>query len=283
MGIVNTTPDSFSDGGAFFAQNTFSAERAVEHALQLAAEGADILDIGGESSRPGAEAVSEAEELYRVIPVIEGIRQHNAIIRISIDTTKYNVAEAALQAGASIINDISGLQHEPRLAGLAAAHNASLVIMHIQGTPRTMQASPHYADVVGEVMQFLERQIAFARSCGVQHIIADVGIGFGKTLEHNLTLLRHHHEFLRLGVPLLLGISRKSWLGKLLNIDIAHERDTATLAAHLLLLGHGASIIRVHNVRLLHEARRIHAALAQTALTQTALTSAYATQEQAPR
>lgn len=255
MGIVNVTPDSFSDGGQFL-----NADRAIEHAFRLVAEGADILDIGGESSRPGAAGISATEELRRVLPVIEGIRSR-LNVPISIDTTKYNVAEAALKAGVTIINDISGLQAEPRLAQLAARYDAGLVIMHMQGTPRTMQHSPHYKDVVGEVFSFLERQIGYAQRCGVQKIWADVGIGFGKTAEHNWALLRYHEAFAELGVPLLLGISRKSFLGKLLGIEQADERDTATLITHLLLLHANVHIIRVHNVGLFDQARRIYNAL----------------------
>jgi dihydropteroate synthase len=258
MGVINVTPDSFSDGGKFFA-----GERAFEQAARLIEEGADMLDIGGESSRPGAESVSEQEELRRVIPVVEVVRRVHATIPISVDTVKYAVAEAALQAGATIINDISALRHEPRLAELAARHNAALVLMHMKGTPRTMQQEPQYKDVVSEVKEFLHQQIAFAKSHGVERIYADVGIGFGKTLEHNLALLRNHHEFAELGVPLVLGISRKSFLGKLLHLDVAAERDVATLAAHLLLLGAGVSVVRVHNVALLSAARTLHAALSE--------------------
>ncbi len=259
MGVVNVTPDSFSDGGKWFERS-----RAVEHALQLIADGADILDVGGESSRPGAEAVPMAEELQRVIPVIEGIRAVHPTIPISVDTTKYAVAKSALEAGATMLNDITGLTAEPRLAELAARFEAALVIMHIQGTPRTMQIQPTYTNVVREVFAFLERQIAFARSCGASKLYADVGIGFGKTVEHNLQLLKHHAEFAALGVPMLLGISRKSFLGKILGIDVAAERDNATLALHLLLFGAfdaGVSIVRVHNVLQMAQARTLWQAL----------------------
>jgi dihydropteroate synthase len=259
MGVVNVTPDSFSDGGKWFER-----PRAVEHALQLIADGADILDVGGESSRPGAEAVPMIEELQRVIPVIEGVRAVHPTIPISIDTTKYAVAKSALEAGATMLNDITGLTAEPRLAELAAQFGAELVIMHIQGTPRTMQVQPTYTNVVREVFAFLERQIAFARSCGATKLYADVGIGFGKTVEHNFELLRHHAEFAALGVPMLLGISRKSFLGKILGIDVAAERDSATLALHLLLLkgfDAGVSIVRVHNVAQIAQARTLWQAL----------------------
>ncbi len=263
MGVVNVTPDSFSDGGRFF-----TPDRAVQHAMELVAQGADMVDIGGESSRPGAESVQEHEEIRRVVPVIAAIRAAHPTIPISIDTVKYGVAKAALEAGATMLNDISGLQQEPRLAELAGEFRVPLVLMHCKGTPRTMQQNPHYDDVVQEVHTFLAKQIAFARSCGVQEVYADVGIGFGKTVEHNVTLLKHHHEFATLGVPLLLGVSRKSLFGKLLGIAEPQERDYATLATHLFLLQAQASvtnIIRVHNVAIFAQARTLLHAL-QSAL-----------------
>lgn len=256
MGIVNVTPDSFSDGGAYN-----EAEAAVAHALQLVQDGADILDIGGESSRPGAAEIPAHEELQRVVPVIEGIRKANADIPISIDTVKYDVARAALQAGATMINDISGLDSEPRLAELAAEYEVPLILMHMAGTPRTMQQNPTYNDVVQDVFDALAAKIERARSLGAQQLYADVGIGFGKTMEHNLQLLANHKKFTELGVPLLLGLSRKSFLGKLLGIEKAQERDVATLAMHLLLQDSGAEIIRVHNVQYLVQARVLHRAL----------------------
>lgn len=255
MGIVNVTPDSFSDGGVYN-----EAEAAVAHALQLVQDGADILDIGGESSRPGAAEIPAHEELQRVVPVIEGIRKANADIPISIDTVKYDVARAALQAGATMINDISGLDSEPRLAELAAEYEVPLVLMHMAGTPRTMQQNPTYNDVVQDVFDALAAKLERARSLGAKQLYADVGIGFGKTMEHNLQLLANHKKFTDLGVPLLLGLSRKSFLGKLLGIEKAQERDVATLAMHLLLQDSGADIIRVHNVQYLAQARVLHRA-----------------------
>lgn len=252
MGIVNVTPDSFSDGGKYF-----DSSAAINHALTLIDQGADIVDIGGESSRPGAQNISEAEEIGRVLPVIEAVRSINSEIPISIDTVKYSVAKVALSAGASMINDITGLKNEPRLAELAAEYNADLVIMHIQGSPRTMQSNPFYDDVVQDVFSQLSKQIEFAKSVGVRKIYADVGIGFGKIVEHNVELLKNHKKFLELGVPLLLGISRKSFLGKYLGIEKAENRDFATLAAHLLLLDSGAEIIRVHNVEIFSQARKL--------------------------
>ncbi|MCS7169977.1 MAG: dihydropteroate synthase [Candidatus Kapabacteria bacterium] len=252
MGVINVTPDSFSDGGL-----CAEFQAAIEHALQLVEEGADILDIGGESTRPGAEPVPVEEELRRVVPVVEGIRRHHREIPISIDTTKYEVAAGALAAGATMLNDISALRFDPRIGELAAEHDVPLVLMHMQGTPRTMQDNPRYSDVVAEVKAFLQERIAYARGLGVRHIIADVGIGFGKTVEHNWELLRRHREFLALGVPMLLGISRKSFLGKTLGIEDPRRRDCATALLHALLLDSGISIVRVHNVALMAQLRRL--------------------------
>ncbi len=252
MGIVNVTPDSFSDGGLYA-----EPAAAIEHALELVEQGADILDIGGESTRPGALPVPVEEELRRVIPVIEGIRRHNRTVPISVDTTKYEVAAAALAAGATMLNDISALRFDPRIGELAAQHDVPVVLMHMQGTPRTMQQNPHYTDVVAEVKAFLQERIAYARSLGIRQMFADVGIGFGKTVQHNWELLRRHREFLELGVPLLLGISRKSFLGATLGIQEPRQRDCATALLHALLLDSGASVIRVHNVALLVQLRRL--------------------------
>ncbi len=244
MGIVNVTPDSFSDGGLFI-----NSKNAIDHAFKLIDDGADILDIGGESSRQNADEISIEEELQRVIPVIEGIRRINTSIEISIDTVKYEVAKAALDVGAGIINDISGLNHDKRLAALAAEYNAGLILMHIRGTPRTMQNDPHYTNVVQEVFDELNGKIAYAHSFDAKNVMADVGIGFGKTPEHNWTLLRNLSKFEKLGVPMVLGISRKSFLGKLLGIESPIERDAATALLHALLLKEKIDIIRVHSVQ----------------------------------
>lgn len=256
MGILNATPDSFSDGGRYN-----STEAALSHAIDLYDQGTDILDIGGESTRPGAEGVPAKDELERVIPIIQAIKKELPQLIISIDTTKYDVAKAALDAGAEIVNDISGLDFEPRLAELTSSYDASLVIMHMQGKPRTMQSDPHYGDVVDDVLALIEKKIDFARSRGVKKIIADVGIGFGKTIEHNLELLNRHSEFQRLGVPLLLGISRKSFIGKILEIDVPQERDLPTALLHALLLNSGAEILRVHNVRQIEMLKKLAIAL----------------------
>jgi dihydropteroate synthase len=243
MGILNVTPDSFSDGGLHFG-----TEQAISHGLKLLADGADILDIGGESTRPGAPEVSEDEENRRVIPVIEGILKEKPETVISIDSTKYEVAKQALQSGARIINDISGLDKDIRLAELASETGAALILMHIQGIPRTMQANPVYGNVVAEVFDKLQSKIETAGKYGVTDIIADIGIGFGKTVEHNLQLLKNIEIFYKLGVPLLLGISRKSFIGKTLGIETPSERDMASAMIHALLPGFGGDIIRVHNV-----------------------------------
>lgn len=244
MGIINVTPDSFSDGGLFV-----KPEAAVEWGLKLIEDGADILDIGGESTRPNSESISITEELKRVIPVIEGIKKRNPEAVISIDTTKYEVAKEAVESGATIINDVSGLRNDLRLSKLAAEKNCSLIIMHMQGTPKTMQTNPTYDNVVEEILQFLRQQIEVAKRYGVKTIFADVGIGFGKTVEHNWELLRNLDKFSQLGVPLLLGISRKSFIGKTLNIANPIERDIPTLLLHSLLLRFDIDTIRVHNVK----------------------------------
>lgn len=244
MGIVNVTPDSFSDGGMFY-----DSKAAVAWGLKLLEDGADILDIGGESTRPGSDPVSVTEELRRVIPVIEGIKKERPDAVISIDTTKYDVAKAAIEAGATIINDVSGLQNDIRLASLAGEKNCTLVIMHMLGTPKTMQINPKYENVVEEIFSFLKNKIDIAKQFGVKSIVADVGIGFGKTVEHNWELLRNIPRFYELNVPLLLGISRKSFIGKTLNIDNPIERDLPTLLLHSLLLNFKIDIIRVHNVK----------------------------------
>lgn len=256
MGILNVTPDSFSDGGNFFGKND-----AVAQALKLLHDGADIIDIGGESTRPGAESISENEEIKRVLPVIEDLKRIIPDCVISVDTTKFGVAKAAAEAGAAIINDISGLGIAPELAPLAAKMDLSLILMHIQGAPRTMQTNPQYKDVVREVYDFLHEKIEFARTAGVKKIYADVGIGFGKTLEHNLELLRNLSEFKKLGAPIVLGISRKSFIGKILDIPNPEERDVPTALIHALLLGSDVDIIRVHNVEMISRLKRLYLAI----------------------
>ncbi len=256
VGIVNVTPDSFSDGGQYFEPHA-----AIAHARMLVEDGAEMLDVGGESSRPGAEPITAAEELRRVLPVIEGIRREYPTIPISIDTTKAEVARAALDAGATMINDISAGRFDPAMLPLAAERHVPIVLMHMQGTPQTMQHNPTYTDVVREVFEFLQERIAAARACGVETIIADVGIGFGKTLEHNLTLLRNLSRFRELRVPLYVGLSRKRFLGALTGIENPRERDIPTALAHALLLDLPIDYIRVHAVRYIAQLRVLWRAL----------------------
>lgn len=243
MGIVNVTPDSFSDGGDFY-----TIDKAFKHSLKLIEQGADILDIGGESTRPGAEAVSTEEEVRRVVPLVERIRESNRNIQISIDTTKYEVAKQALKSGADFINDISGLTFDPRLAELSGEYKKPIIIMHMRGTPRTMQENPAYDNVVEDVFSELADKICQAKNLGAFQVIADVGIGFGKTKEHNWELLKHHQRFEDLGVELLLGISRKSFIHKTFDIENPKNRDLETVLIHSILLKDSIDYIRVHNV-----------------------------------
>jgi dihydropteroate synthase len=241
MGVVNVTPDSFSDGGRYL-----DARTAIGHGEQLAAEGAAILDVGGESTRPGADPVSEQEELRRVVPVVEGLA---GVARISIDTSKVAVAAAALDAGADYVNDVTAFRSDPGLARLVAERGVDCCLMHMLGTPRTMQRDPRYDDVVSEVKAFLEARLAYAVGEGVaeQRVMLDPGIGFGKTVEHNLELIRRLDEIVAIGRPVVFGVSRKSFLGKLTGRGVG-ERTVATAAANVLALERGASIFRVHDV-----------------------------------
>jgi dihydropteroate synthase len=245
MGVVNVTPDSFSDGGLFL-----DADAAVGHGRRLAEEGAAILDIGGESTRPGAAPVAEDEELRRVLPVVERLAADAAQARLSIDTTKSGVARAALDAGATIVNDVSAFRFDPTLAGLVADSDADCCLMHMLGEPRTMQQDPRYDDVVSDVKAFLEERLAFAVSEGIdeERVWLDPGIGFGKTVEHNLELLRRLDEIVAIGRPVVVGTSRKSFLGKLVGGRDEGERLPGTIATNVLALERGASVFRVHDV-----------------------------------
>jgi dihydropteroate synthase len=255
MGVVNVTPDSFSDGGLFL-----DPERAIEHGRALVAEGADVLDVGGESTRPGAAAVPEDEELARVLPVIEGLAEAGA--SISIDTSKLAVADAALAAGASIVNDITALRAAPEIGALCAERGVELVLMHMQGSPRTMQEDPTYDDVVGDVKAFLAERMQFALAEGVaeEQIWLDPGIGFGKTVDHNLELLRRFAELTELGRPLVVGTSRKTFIGKLTGAEV-DERLGGTVASCALALAGGARMLRVHDVRAVREGMTVAAAI----------------------
>lgn len=250
MGIVNVTPDSFSDGEKF---NT--TEKAIEHALQLVEEGADILDIGGESTRPGATPVPLDEELNRVIPVIEGLRHVG--VPLSIDTYKPQVMQAAIVAGADIVNDVCALR-EPQALEIVAASQAGVCLMHMQGRPQTMQADPQYDDVVKEVKDFLAERLAAAEQAGIDRsrIVLDPGFGFGKRTAHNLTLLNHLNDIQALGLPLLIGLSRKSILGQVVGLSV-DERLHASIAASVISVMKGASIVRVHDVKPTVDALKI--------------------------
>jgi dihydropteroate synthase len=256
MGVVNVTPDSFSDGGTFD-----DALAAVAHARRLITEGAAIVDVGGESTRPGADPVPAAEERERVIPVIEGIAALDAPAQISIDTMKLAVAEAALDAGATYVNDVTAFRHDPDLAALVADRGADCCLMHMLGEPRTMQDDPRYDDVVDDVKAFLEQRLAAATGAGIaeQRISLDPGIGFGKTLEHNLELLRRLGELTTLGRPVVVGTSRKSFLGRLTGRDVT-ERVHATVATSVIAFERGARVFRVHDVAPTADALAVAAA-----------------------
>lgn len=242
MGIINVTPDSFSDGGRFFEK-----EKAIEHGLKLFNDGADILDIGGESTRPGSEPVDESEEINRVVPVIDGILKHNPDAIISIDTTKSSVAKAAIESGAMIINDISAMTFDKNMVKIASEKKAAIILMHMQGTPQTMQKHPYYDDVILEIYDYLHQRIKFSEQNGVDKIIIDPGIGFGKRVEDNYEILQRLNEFKGLHKPIAIGVSRKSFLGKSLDLEIGN-RNEATLAAETLAIKNGANLIRTHEV-----------------------------------
>jgi dihydropteroate synthase len=256
MGVVNVTPDSFSDGGLYL-----DPAAAIEHGLMLEAEGAAILDVGGESTRPGADAVPTAEELRRVLPVIEGLASGGASAQLSVDTSKATVAAAALAAGATLVNDVTALRGDAEMAGVIAGSGADCCLMHMLGDPRTMQLDPRYDDVVAEVKAFLEERIAFAVAAGIeeQRILLDPGIGFGKTVEHNLELLRRVDELVALGRPVVIGTSRKGFLGRLTGRDV-DGRLAATIASCVVAYERGARVFRVHDVAPVRDALTVAAA-----------------------
>jgi dihydropteroate synthase len=260
MGILNMTPDSFSDGGQFA-----SVDHALAHAHEMVAAGADIIDIGGESTRPGANPVSEDEELRRVIPIIKRLSAELPV-PVSVDTYKSSVAEKALEAGASMVNDISGLRFSPDMAKVVADSGAAIVIMHIKGTPRDMQQNPEYSDVVEEITNFLEQRIHVALKAGVnpEKIIVDPGIGFGKKLMHNLELLKRLDEFKGLGRPIMLGTSRKKFIGTVLDIPLPEQRVIGTAATVAFGIERGAAIVRVHDVAHMVQVARMTDALVNT-------------------
>jgi dihydropteroate synthase len=254
MGVVNVTPDSFSDGGLYL-----DADAAIAHGRELVEHGAEILDVGGESTRPGAEAVSAEEELARVVPVIRGLADGGAV---SVDTSKLAVAEAALDAGASIVNDVTALRNDPEIGALCAERDAGLILMHMLGDPRSMQANPTYDDVVDDVKAFLAERLAFAVDAGVaeEKVWLDPGIGFGKTLEHNLELLRRLGELRELGRPLVIGTSRKSFLGKIDGSEV-DDRIGGTIASTVLAAAAGADVLRVHDVAETAQAMKMATAI----------------------
>jgi dihydropteroate synthase len=261
MGVLNITPDSFSDGGEFFA-----VDRAVEHGLGMAAEGAHIVDVGGESTRPGSEAITAEEELRRVIPVIEQLRRKSEVI-ISIDTSKAEVASAAIRAGASIVNDVTGGRNDEKMMPLIAENKSAFIMMHMQGTPQTMQISPQYTNVVSEIADFFRQQYARAIGYNIDPmaIAFDPGIGFGKTLEHNLELLAQLERLRACDRPIVIGVSRKSFLGKLINSAQVSDRLAPAVALTSLLRARGADVFRVHDVKENVNALKVTEAILQRA------------------
>jgi dihydropteroate synthase len=264
MGVVNVTPDSFSDGGLYL-----DADAAIAHAHELIGEGAEIVDVGGESTRPGAEPVAADEELRRVLGVIEGIVAADTGTQVSIDTSKASVASACIDAGATLVNDVSALRGDPEMAALVAESGAECCLMHMRGEPRTMQADPRYDDVVDDVRAFLEERMAYAVGAGVrdERIMLDPGIGFGKTIAHNLALLHRLDELASLGRPLVVGTSRKSFIGRILadaagraEPVAADERLAGTIATNVLAYERGASVFRVHDVGPVRDALTVAAA-----------------------
>jgi dihydropteroate synthase len=261
MGVLNITPDSFSDGGEFFA-----VDRAVEHGLKMAAEGAHIVDVGGESTRPGSEAITAEEELRRVIPVIGQLRRKGEVI-ISIDTSKAEVASAAIRAGASIVNDVTGGRNDEKMMPLIAENKSAFIMMHMQGTPQTMQIAPQYTNVVSEIADFFRQQYARAIGYNIDPmaIAFDPGIGFGKTLEHNLELLAQLERLRACDRPIVIGVSRKSFLGKLINSAQVSDRLAPAVALTSLLRARGADVFRVHDVKENVNALKVTEAILQRA------------------
>ncbi|MBW2315528.1 MAG: dihydropteroate synthase [Deltaproteobacteria bacterium] len=264
VGILNLTPDSFSDGGRFVSsEGLLDGAAAVDAGCALVRDGADVLDVGGESTRPGAAAVSVGEEIRRTAPALEALAKA-CDAPLSIDTRRFEVAEAALEAGATILNDVSGLRHDPRLAELAARAEATLIVGHLRGEPATMQRAPRFEDVVSEVAAELADSVAIARAAGVpdERIVVDPGIGFGKTLEHNLALLTRLGEIREaLGLPILVGTSRKSFLGRLGGAEVPGDRGAATQAADAIAVYQGADALRVHDVAAAAQTARVASAL----------------------
>ncbi|OGW83203.1 MAG: dihydropteroate synthase [Omnitrophica bacterium RIFCSPLOWO2_01_FULL_45_10] len=253
MGILNVTPDSFSDGGKFFDKAT-----AIEQGLRMARDGADIIDVGGESTRPGAKETSAHEELGRIIPVIEGLRE-KVSIPISVDTRKARVAEESIKAGASIVNDVSALRHDPDMADIVSKHDAAVILMHMRGRPQDMQLNPIYGNLILDITNYLRESIDLALKHGIprERIVIDPGIGFGKTVEHNLEILKRLDAFGVLGCPICIGTSRKSFISKVLNLPQTDTRLFGTLATLVIGILKGANILRVHDVKEAVQAARM--------------------------
>jgi dihydropteroate synthase len=266
MGVVNVTPDSFSDGGRYV-----EPEKAISHGLELAAEGAAIVDVGGESTRPGALPVEAEEELDRVLPVIEGLMAARTDAQISIDTSKAGVASKALEAGATFINDVTALRGDPAMVSLVASSGADVCLMHMLGEPRTMQEDPRYEDVVSEVKAFLEDRLQFAVQSGVaeERILLDPGIGFGKTADHNLDLIDRLDEIVALGRPVAIGASRKSFIGRITGREDPFDRVAGTVAVNVLAYARGARVFRVHDVAPSFDALAMAAATVSRPWTET--------------
>ncbi len=244
MGILNVTPDSFSDGGIYNTRNS-----AVKYALEMLDEGADIIDIGGESSRPGSDQVGENEELERVIPVVKEILNKRPESVLSVDTTKSKVALEVLNAGAAMINDISALRFDPEMVNVIKQFNSAVALMHMKGKPKNMQENPYYKNVIEEVYDFLAERSSFAAENGIEKIFIDPGIGFGKRVEDNVNLIQRLEDFKSLSYPIMIGFSRKSFIGKILDLEV-DKRDEATMALNTLAISRGVKIIRTHNVKL---------------------------------
>jgi dihydropteroate synthase len=256
MGIVNVTPDSFSDGGRFATKDS-----AVAHALRLIDEGADMIDVGGESSRPGSDPVSEGEELQRTIPVIEALAK-KTIVPISIDTYRSEVARQALEAGAQLVNDISAMTYDANMSQVISEHRVPVILMHMKGMPKTMQENPSYADVVSEVADYLALRAEAAKKMSIEQLILDPGIGFGKSLHHNLTLIKNLSRLCALGFPVMVGPSRKSFLGSILDLPVS-ERSEGTASAVAACILNGADIIRVHEVKEMKRVAQVADAIAR--------------------
>lgn len=263
MGVLNVTPDSFSDGGKFLDKS-----KAIEHAIDMARAGADMIDLGGVSTRPGAADVSIDEELSRVIPVLEGLSEA-VKIPISIDTRRAKVAEETIKRGASIVNDVSGLRHDPAMASIVARHGATVIIMHMKGEPQDMQLNPTYDNLIEELLTFFRESINMTKDAGIQEkkIIIDPGIGFGKTVEHNLEILNRLDEFKILGRPICIGTSRKSFIGKILDVSEPRDRLIGTLATSVIAVMKGANILRVHDVRETVQAARMTDSILRAGMT----------------